>query len=203
MTDWFTQLQKAKKTCLVDKNLKKIHFDFGDGRELVEEYDLSTALLTRRAWRFNKGFNKNEETWEIEVGDPEPNYKPNDKCMIRENSNQPFVTKSVTKSTLEWRIRNLPYSVDIYSVVVDKASYSLIVKTTNKKYYKKLPVQDLERLGIELEQKDVSFSHKFNTLIVTYNKPKKLQDVERAIFNEVKQIQPKSYQNEVNNCKPS
>ncbi|XP_066257688.1 protein DPCD [Euwallacea similis] len=203
MSNWFTQLQKAKKTCLVDKNLKKIHFDFEDGRELVEEYDLSTTLLTRRAWRFNKGFNKNEDVWEVEVGDPELNYKPDDKYMIRENSNQPFVTKSITKSTLEWRIRNLPYSVDTYLVMVDKASHSLIIKTTNKKYYKKLLVQDLERLRIEPEQENVSFSHKFNTLIVTYKKPKKLQDLERAIFNEVKQIQPKSYQDEVNNCKPS
>lgn len=50
---------------------------------------------------------------------------------------------------------------------VDTDSYSLIVRTTNKKYYKKLPVPDLERLEIALEQENVAFTHKFNTLIIT------------------------------------
>lgn len=61
----------------------------------------------------------------------------------------------------------MPYPIDVYSVTVDKGSYSLIVSTTNKKYYKKINVPDLERLAIELNQDNVKFCHKFNTLIIT------------------------------------
>ncbi|XP_050315058.1 protein DPCD [Anthonomus grandis grandis] len=202
MTDWFSKLQNAKKTCLVEKNLKKVHYDFGDGKELVEEYDLTTNCIVRRAWKCSKGL-KDEGSWEIEVGDPEPVYNAEEKCMIRENVNQPFVTRRITKLNLEWRIRNLPYPIDVYSVSIDKESHSLIIKTTNKKYYKKLLVTDLERLDIELEQESVTFSHKFNTLIITYKKPKKLLEFERALMEEVKKVKPKSFGEGVNECKPS
>ncbi|CAG9770101.1 unnamed protein product [Ceutorhynchus assimilis] len=202
MTDWFTKLKNAKKSCLVDNNLKKIHYEFNDGKELVEEYDLSTNCLTKRAWRCNKQL-KEEATWDIEVGDPEPQYNAEDKCMIREDSSQPFITRRITKINLEWRIRNLPYPIEVYSVNVDQESFFLIVRTTNKKYYKKISVPDLERLSIPLEQENVTFSHRFNTLIITYKKPKKLIDFEKALFEEIKQIQPKNYGEGINGCNPS
>ncbi|KAL1501607.1 hypothetical protein ABEB36_006904 [Hypothenemus hampei] len=202
MSDWFTKLKNAKKSCIIDGNLKKIHYDFGDGKEMVEEYDLTTNCVTRRAWRYKKDL-KSESAWEIEVGDPEPNYNVEEKCMIREDPSQPFVSRRITKKSLEWRIRNLPYPVDVYSVTIEKETYSLIVRTSNKKYYKKVLIPDLERLGIQLEQENVSFTHKFNTLIITYQKPNKLIEFEKALFEEIKQIQPKNYAEDVNNCKPS
>lgn len=72
---------------MVDKNLKKVHYEFEDGKELVEEYDLTTNCVTRRAWRCNKEL-KGEESWEIEVGDPTPKYNAEEKCMIREDASQ-------------------------------------------------------------------------------------------------------------------
>lgn len=92
MTDWFSKLQNSKKSCIVDGTLKKVHYDFGDGRELVEEFDLNTHCVTRRAWRCNKEL-KGETSWEIEVGDPEPNYSVEEKCMIREDAGQVQSTK--------------------------------------------------------------------------------------------------------------
>lgn len=87
MTDWFSQLKKAKKSCIVDGKLKRVHFDFGDGREMVEEYNLDTNVVTRRAWRCNRDL-KGEDKWEVEIGDPEPMYNKEEMLMIQENSNQ-------------------------------------------------------------------------------------------------------------------
>lgn len=80
---------------MIERNSRKVHYDFEDGRELVEEYDLQTNCLTRRAWRTNKEL-KGEDAWEIEVGDPEPKYNAEQKCMIRENSSQVSHKKKLT-----------------------------------------------------------------------------------------------------------
>ncbi|XP_060533238.1 protein DPCD [Cylas formicarius] len=202
MTDWFSLIKRAKKSCIVDHNLKKIHYDFGDNREMVEEYNLTTKLLNRRAWRMKNEL-KGEPKWEVELGDPEPIYNCVDKCMIRENADQPFICKRNTKLNLEWRIRNLPYPLEVYSVTADQDSQQLIVRTTNKKYYKRLDVPDLQRLGIDLVQANVAFSHRYNTLIITYKKPKQLLDFEKNMLEVIKGIEPQKYGEGLNDCKPS
>lgn len=68
---------------------------------------------------------------------------------------------------MEWRIRNLPYPLETYSVTADKDNKSLIVRTTNKKYYKKLNIPELVRTMLLPEQEHIQFTHKYNTLIIT------------------------------------
>jgi hypothetical protein len=68
---------------------------------------------------------------------------------------------------LEWRIRNLPYPLSVYSVKAEPESKCITVRTTNKKYFKKLAVPDLERAGLLPEQDKIQFTHKHNTLIIT------------------------------------
>lgn len=36
---------------------------------MVEEYNLDTHVVTRRAWKINKRF-ADEPEWEVEIGDP-------------------------------------------------------------------------------------------------------------------------------------
>nr|CAI5851876.1 unnamed protein product [Callosobruchus analis] len=213
-SDWFTRLQNAKKSCIVDRNLKKIHYAFENGEEMVEEYNLETNVITRRAWK-RKGELEGEGKWDIEIGDPEPNYEKKDEEVIKESPNQPFVSRRITKLNLEWRIRNLPYPLNTYSVTVDNdcnGGGCLVVRTTNKKYYKRLPVTDLNRLYLPLEQDSVSFSHKFNTLVITYKQPKQLLEFQKKVWKEIvdntkpKDIMPLSPNSpplNINGCKPS
>lgn len=77
------------------------------------------------------------------------------------------MTRRVTKNSLEWRIRNLPYTLDTYSVTAEPENSCITVRTSNKKYYKKLAVPDLERVELLPEQGKIQFDHKFNTLIIT------------------------------------
>lgn len=79
---------------------------------------------------------------------------------------QPFITQRITKTALEWRIRNLPYPNNVYSVTAEKDN-TITVRTSNKKYFKKLKVLDLERIGLKPEQERISFKHQYNTLIIT------------------------------------
>lgn len=61
----------------------------------------------------------------------------------------------------------MPYPVNVYSVTADSDEGCLIVRTSNKKYFKKLTVPELERANLKPEQDRIKFSHQFNTLIIT------------------------------------
>lgn len=91
MTDWYNRILKAKKSCLVQNNLRKIHYLFDNGQEMVEEYNTDTKVLTRRAWR-KKDELGNEDDWDIEIGDPEPS------CFKREQ----FIIESSTQVNVNY-----------------------------------------------------------------------------------------------------
>ncbi|GLV31759.1 uncharacterized protein CBL_07518 [Carabus blaptoides fortunei] len=166
---------------------------------MVEEYNLETEVLTRRSWKVKSNLGA-DGGWEVEIGDPEPKPLNLEATYIFENSNQPFVSKRLTKRNIEWRIRNLSYPIDVYSVTADRDSKCLIVRTSNKKYYKKLTIPELERVQMFPEQDNIAFTHKYNTLIITYKKPIEVLNLEKAVFLEISKLNPVQ---EDDNCKPS
>ncbi|XP_017772293.1 PREDICTED: protein DPCD-like [Nicrophorus vespilloides] len=202
---WFECVKSAEKSALVQGNTKKVHYHFENGREMVEEYNLDTNVLSRRAWKINNEMG-GEGDWDIEVGDPMPAGLKASNDLISEDANSPFITRRVTKRNLEWRIRNLPYPVDIYSVTADEEGRCITVRTSNKKYFKKIDVPELRRCKLLPEQDKITFNHKFNTLIITYAKPTELVEMEKAIYEMVKEVQPQRMASgcpDVNECKPS
>lgn len=74
-TIWYKSMLAAEKSCLKEDKIKKIHYKFEDEREMVEEYNIDTQVLLRRAWKVNGKLGVNEK-WEVEVGDPIPNATP-------------------------------------------------------------------------------------------------------------------------------
>lgn len=80
---------------------------------------------------------------------------------------QPYIIKRITSTALEWRIRNLSYPIDVYSVLADPDNKCIIVKTSNKKYYKKITIPELERVNLVPDQKRIEYTYKFGTLIIT------------------------------------
>lgn len=87
MSNWVSTLLNAKKSCITQKNLLKVHYALPDGKELVEEYDTNTYVLTRRAWKLKNKIG-DEDEWDIEIGDPEPTIINDNGHFIKENSNQ-------------------------------------------------------------------------------------------------------------------
>jgi hypothetical protein len=200
MTDWLAQIKNAKKSCMVENNLKKVHYELGNGREMVEEYNMDTNVVTRRAWRIKNEMG-GEDKWDVEIGDPEVHFNGEQQLLIKEDASQPVVSRRNTRINLEWRIRNLPYSIETYAVTVDNEKKCLVVRTTNKKYFKILRIPELDRLQLPPQQEAVQFTHKFNTLVITYKKPRELLDFDKAVLEEVNKVKPKNYGDM--DCKPS
>ena len=183
---WLNLIQSAKKTAIIQDGKRKIHFLMEDGREMVEEYHLETNVLVRRAWR-EKGKLGQDVDWNVEVGDPQPKQNNIEIYGIEESSTAPFITRRITKTSLEWRIRNLPYPQDVFSVTAEDDG-TITVRTSNKKYFKRISVPDLERVGLKPEQSRISFNHQYNTLIITYKKPPALLELEKKVLSEILQL---------------
>ncbi|KAF5295289.1 hypothetical protein FQA39_LY13154 [Lamprigera yunnana] len=200
MSDWFNTLKNAKKTCIQQGNLRKVHYALPNQREMVEEYNMDTGVLTRRAWKMERSIG-GEKDWIVEIGDHDPVIPKSDEMLIKENATQPFISRRITRNNLEWRIRNLPYPINVYSIETDGEKKALIVRTSNKKYYKILNVPELQRLNLLLKQSNVQFTHKFNTLIITYKKPAELINFENELFEEIRSLTARN-DGEMN-CNPS
>lgn len=78
-----------------------------------------------------------------------------------------MLTKRITRINIEWRIRNLPYVLETYAVTVDAEKKAIIIRTTNKKYYKEIPMQEMSRCNLVPQQDQLKISHQHNTLILT------------------------------------
>ncbi|CAK1555398.1 unnamed protein product [Leptosia nina] len=189
-TIWYKLLTSAEKTCLKEDKIRKIHYKFEDDKEMVEEYNVDTQVLLRRAWKA-KGKLGSEGKWDVEIGDPIPDEVQNIEAVeIMESKDQPIVTRRNTRVNLEWRIRNLPYPIETYCIKANNEEKCVIISTTNKKYYKKLPIPELTRLGLNIEQANIQSSHKYNTLIVMYKKPQQLLDMEKEWYEELNKVKP-------------
>ncbi|XP_014280426.1 protein DPCD [Halyomorpha halys] len=186
--DWIARVRNAEKTSLVQDGKRKVHYKFQDGEEMAEEYNLDTNVILRRAWKRGNNLSKKNQ-WEIEVGDPDPDTSSLDTIGLKENCNTPYVIKRITSTALEWRIRNLSYPIEVYSVLADPDSKCIIVKTSNKKYYKKITVPELERVNLAPDQKRIEYTYKFGTLIITYKKPPEVLKLERQVLEELQNVQ--------------
>ncbi|KAE8744554.1 hypothetical protein FOCC_FOCC008794 [Frankliniella occidentalis] len=201
-SNWIAYLSSAQKSCLVENGVRKVHYNLPDGKEMVEEYNLQTNVLQRRMWKVSDTVRG--EKWNVEVGDQLPQFDNIDSVGIQENSTAPMLSKRITKTNIEWRIRNLPYARDVYSVTADDDG--ITVRTSNKKYFKKITVPELNRVGLQTDGSLLSFTHQFNTLIITYKKPPKVLEMEAKVLEMVKTISPTKIpdiKNAPDQCKPS
>ncbi|XP_044293063.1 protein DPCD [Varanus komodoensis] len=186
--DWLEQLRAARKTALIADGKRKIHYLFDNGKEMAEDYDMKTNLLLVRKWREKNALGA-WGSWQVEVGEPNLLLPGTlDHELIKESSTNPIFTRKDTKRSFQWRIRNLPYPKNVYSVSVEKDQRCCVVRTTNKKYYKKFSIPDLDRFQLSMESTSLSFTHANNTLIITYLKPIEILTAEEELQKELKKI---------------
>ncbi|XP_074763703.1 protein DPCD isoform X2 [Athene noctua] len=184
---WRERLRAARKTALVQDGKRKVHYLFEDGKEMAEEYDVKSGQLVSRKWR-EKNTLGGSGKWQVEVGEPtSPLLGALESELIKESSSNPVFMRKDTLSSFQWRIRNLPYPKEVYSVSVEKEQRCCVIRTTNKK--SQLP----------LDTAALSFTHANNTLIITYQKPKEILAAEEQLQKELKKI--KAANNEEGDCK--
>ncbi|CAB3988610.1 Hypothetical predicted protein [Paramuricea clavata] len=180
---WLESLKNARKTSLVQDGRRKIHYTFPD-KELVEEYDVHSGLLLVRKWKSRTTLGADKK-WEFEIGEDVSMPSPMETSYIVESRSNPIFVRKDTRESFQWRIRNLPFSIDVYEVTVDEDKTHIIIRTKNKKYYKKYHIPDMVRNNLRLDHKAISIAHANNTLIIKYKKPVEIMEQERLILKEL------------------
>lgn len=158
-------------------NRRKVHYTMPDESELVEEYDLQTDELLVRKRRSKTVLGKDGE-WVYEVGEP-PARVTIEGDLLRPSSSNPIFVRKDRPHAFEWRIRNLPYPKPTYSISIDPQEQQIVIRTTNKKYFKRINVEDMQRARLPLEDSALSWSHENNTLVVSYKKPEQILKMEK------------------------
>jgi hypothetical protein len=167
---------EPQRVCMKADGMKKIHTTYDDGREMVEEYDDKSGVLMLRKTRQSTNVLGREAQWVYEVGQPSaPAFDPHSDSLRASAANPIFLRKD-TPEHFQWRIRNLSYPAEVYSVVADHEKQQIVVRTSNKKYFKRIDVPDLRRVSPDLKLKDdlLSWKHQHNTLIISYIKPQEV-----------------------------
>eukprot|EP00798_Chlamydomonas_sp_ICE-L_P025073 gene25073-10725_t len=156
-------------TAIVSGGRRKVHTNWEDGSELVEEYDAKTTELLVRKKRGKTTLGREAE-WEYLVGDAPIRWDPLQGIM-KESSQNPIFSRKDSKDVFQWRVRNLPYSADVFSVSVEEADRKIVIRTSNKKYFKRFDIPEMDALKLPLHPASLSFSFANNTLVVLYAKP--------------------------------
>ena len=50
-----------------------------------------------------------------------------------------------------------------------------MLKTVNKKYYKRIDIPDLRRVGLEIDEAAIAWRYTNNTVIIGYDKPNEVK----------------------------
>ena len=179
------QVKNGTRTYLINGDFIKFHTVFKDGSEIVEEYGLYSEELESR--RVKKIGMTGKEQWTTEIGE-EIKPRSNDEFLIRENDNNPLFIRKDTQKEFQWRIRNLKGVAYNFIVECDKDKQQIVIRTKNKKYYKRFSIPDLERLNIKLDENLMKVNFVNNTLIISYTKPKEALDAESEILGEIRRI---------------
>ena len=64
-------------------------------------------------------------------------------------------------------MRNLNFTKENFQVEIDKPKQEIVIKTLNKKYYKRFDIPDLKRANIALDEKMLKVNFLNNTLVIT------------------------------------
>lgn len=166
----------SKLLSVVVDGRRRVQTTLPDGSEMVEEFDLKTNELLMRKTR-KRTVLGGEGDWVIEVGSVAASrpFDPS-KDALAPNSSNPVFCRLDTKDCFQWRIRNLPYPAEVFAITIEEAE--IVVRTSNKKYFKRIDIPDMRRLGLKLDERNLSWKLQYNTLVVSYQKPRQVIDAE-------------------------
>ena len=169
-------------TQVISGGRRKLHYLYPNQSELVEELDVNTNEVLIRKWKHAREFG--DAVWEFEIGEAPRTFNPEADLLAPSGENPIFIRKD-TPERFEWRIRNLKWPKEVYSLEIDHQKQEVVVRTSNKKYFKRFDIPDMKRVKLSLEESSLTWKYQHNTLIIGYDKPEKVIESERKKQMEV------------------
>lgn len=61
-----------------------------------------------------------------------------------------------------------------YQLEIDHNKQEVVLRTVNKKYYKRFDIPDLKRVGMKLDESCLAWKYQNNTVLIFYDKPQEV-----------------------------
>jgi|EP00505_MAST-04D_sp_SCG-Rhode-Island_P004073 protein DPCD len=197
-------LGSGTTTALVTKGRLRVKTLYSGGAveaEKVEEYDVRTDALVLRKWRQHRGI-QGFGPYTIEIGEDAPGPADKGGAAFRPSSVNPVFLPQDTKEAFQWRVRNIrDWGRDIFQLTLEDDAQQIVLRTTNKKYFKRFDIPALKRLGISLDKTDLSYYVENSTLIILYAKPMKVVFMEEQAREARKKAPKKDGAIDSSSCK--
>jgi len=142
-----------------------------DAVECVEEFDSATGELLVKRWKAASVLGR-QQPWEFEFG--EPQVTSEEVLLVINAQNPSFVNRDAGNSW-EFKVRNIPYPMEVYQLSIDEEKQQLVLRTSNKKYFKRFHIPSLRRAGMTLDARLLELAdYSNNTLTIRYSKPQEI-----------------------------
>ena len=184
---------KGVTTALQVAGKVRVQTKFEDGVERNEEWVRAgakgeTIILQSRRWRGSDGAKlvQKESDWQYEIGDDSSSIRhTNNSYGIVSSRDCPVFIAENEISHFVWKIKNCPWPEENFKVNVDSKAQEVVIRTLNKKYYKRFKVPALVRLNILLDESKLSFSLQGDCVMLKYRKPNEVMQAEEHERREV------------------
>lgn len=87
---WLWILKGAEKSSFLNGDNRRVLCRLRDGRELLEEYSITTGCITRRAWK-NHNPLRGPPEWQVELGETPTPPPRTDDSGLRESNDQVLI----------------------------------------------------------------------------------------------------------------
>ena len=129
--------------------------------------------------------------WEYEIGEADrgaPGGRPRGAGgragvgdgMLAVSSVNPVFLRRDSPRAFVFRVRNLRYPRDVYQLSIDDDKQQIVLRTSNKKYFKRFDIPALKRMGLLLQTSALTYDYDSTNgvLIMRYEKPSSLMQAE-------------------------
>lgn len=87
--NWIDYIQSAEKSSMICNKVRKIHYKFPDGPEMIEEYSMDTGRAIKRLWKKKPSSldlsGSNILEWNIELGDVGRSLSGDGNFLVKES----------------------------------------------------------------------------------------------------------------------
>ena len=161
----------------------------GGSVERIDEYEMSSKELYIRKWRVANTLGRRRD-WEYEIGEADRGRDSGaggaggdaggGAGLLSVARVNPVFLRRDSPRAFVFRVRNLRYPRDVYQLSIDDDKQQIVLRTSNKKYFKRFDIPALKRLGLPLETSSLTydFDSASGVLIMRYEKPMALMQLE-------------------------
>ena len=157
-----------KATAYKTDSYKTIVYEEKNGIQRVDicEIDTGKLLATKQRERRTSG---SYGPWEWVYGSPIEQKQEVE--TIEMSSKNPIFFRQDTEKEWQWRVRQIPYPANFYNVTVDEEKNQIVIRTTNKKYFKRINAPE----GEKFVPSQLTWQWAYSALQIAHKKPDRVK----------------------------